>query len=245
MPDAGPRPPDPSEESIRDPLLIDCLLRRAAAERSLVAVRLPGPQAGMTLILGIDRESGELLIDQLAPPEADEALRRTGRLRARIRVNGAEAEFEAEVAGRREAPGGATYRLPLPSEIRYRQRRGHHRVPVPRDLAVAVRYVLGGIEAEGRLCDVSLGGIGLETAAAGADGLAPGETIERCALLLPDRSTVAGPLEVCYVAEPAPNGAVRFGGRFTALDPRDRRRLQRFVAALERDYVRRRSPGTR
>ena len=245
MPAAGPRPPDASEEVIRDPLMIDCLLRRAAAERSLVTVGLPGPQTGLTLILGIDRENGELLIDQLAPPEADEALRRTGRLRARIRAGGAEGEFETEVIGRTETPEGAIYRLPLPSEIRYRQRRDHHRVPVPRNLAVTVRYVLGGAEVAGRLCDVSLGGIGLETMAAEAAGLAPGETIERCALLLPDRSTVAGPLEVCYVAEPAPNGAVRFGGRFTVLDPRDRRRLQRFVAALERDYVRRCNPGAR
>jgi len=243
MPAAVPRPPETSEEVIRDPLLIACLLRRAAAARALVAVDLPGPQAGVTLILGVAPERRELYLDQLAPPEADEVLRRTGRLRARIRITGAEAEFEAEVAGRREAPGGATYRLPLPAEIRYRQRRSHHRVPVPRNLAVAVRYMLGGAEAAGRLCDVSVGGVGLETTAAEAAGLAPGETIERCALLLPDRSTLAGPLEVRYVAEPAPNGVVRFGGRFTALDPRDRRRLQRFVAALERDYVRRCNPG--
>ncbi len=242
---AMPQAPDPTEERIRDPLMVACLLRRAAAARALVAVDLPGPQAGVTMILGVDPERRELHLDQLAPPEADEALRRAGRLRARIRVNGAEAEFEAEVTGRTEGPGGGTYRLPLPTEVRYRQRRSHHRVPVPRNLAVAVRYVLAGAEAAGRLCDVSLGGVGLETKAAAAAGLAPGDAIERCALLLPDRSTVAGPLEVRYVAEPAPNGAVRFGGRFTALDPRDRRRLQRFVAALERDYVRRCNPGTR
>ncbi len=225
---------------LTDPALVLCLLRRAHATRSLVTVELPSGRACVSAILAVDPASGTFLLDELVPGEGHEELRRARRLRARMRVQGVEAEFEATVEAIESRRDGAVYRIPIPATVIYRQRRSHHRVPVPRRLGVTVRFVLpDGREGQGLLCDASLAGIGMEIEAEGGTGLSPRQVLERCELRLPDRSTVAGPLEVRFVGEIASGRRLRVGGRFLRLEPGDRRRLQRFVAALEREYARR------
>ena len=249
MEETSPQTPArPEGDHIEDPAFIACLLRRAAAQRSLVTVTLPSGGRYLSAILEVDLEGGHLLLDGLTPPEGHRQLLQHPELTIHARLRGVEASFQAKIEQFLSDERGPLYRLPLPRRLRYRQRRNHHRVPVPRTLELPVTWRLeeGGEPIQGRLCDLSRAGAGIEVDEAAVPAeVRTGTRLRDCTLALPGGDRIRAEAEVRFVGRPDPAGRVRMGVRLAALDPRDRRRLERAVAWLEREYARRCPRGER
>lgn len=225
-------------ERLTDPAQIVTLLRRASEARDLLTVILPdSPRRYNSAILKVDPEQGVVLLDELNPPEGHERLVAARRLRASCHIRGIELSFQATVSEVGGDAGIAFYRIPLPQELHYHQRRANYRVQVGRGLAIPVYLTLGTDDAlEGQLSDLSAGGLSmrLET----GRSLNRGQRVEQCTIPLPKGDQIRSALEIRYARAEENAKWLRAGARFLDLTRAQQSRIQRFVAQLERELIR-------
>ncbi|HKJ09227.1 MAG TPA: flagellar regulator YcgR PilZN domain-containing protein [Gammaproteobacteria bacterium] len=225
-------------ERITDPGQILTLLRRASDARDLLTIVLAdSPRPYNSAILKVDPEEGCLLLDELNPPDGHQRLVQTRQLRASCRIRGIELSFQATVTEVGGEAGIAFYRVALPPVLQYHQRRADYRVQVGRGLAIPVYLTIESEGTlEGQLSDLSAGGLSmrLET----RRSLERGQRIEQCAIPLPKGEQIRSALEIRY-ARPEENPKwLRTGARFLNLTRAQQSRIQRFVAQLERELIR-------
>ncbi|MEJ2687887.1 MAG: flagellar brake protein [Gammaproteobacteria bacterium] len=225
-------------ERITDPGQIVTLLRRASEARDLLTIVLPdSPKPYNSAILKVDPEEGSLLLDELNPADGHRRLVEARQLRASCRIRGIELSFQATVSEVGGDAGIAFYRVALPPVLHYHQRRAHYRVQVGRGLAIPVYLTIESEGTlEGQLSDLSAGGLSmrLETSLP----LTRGQRIEQCTIPLPKGEQFRAPLEIRF-ARPEENPKwLRAGARFLNLSRAQQSRIQRFVAQLERELIR-------
>jgi len=222
---------------IRDHQLVCTLLRRVSEQRALLRVTLPDSRVTYhSAILRLEPDDGYLVLDELNPRQGHERLLVERRLHASAMVQGAEIRFGAELQAVGEQEAIAFYRVRLPDELVYLQRRASFRVHVPLSAPLAASFQWEEDDPlRGRVTDLSEGGVGVEFSC--HVQLAPGEILP-CELHLPDGERLACDLEVRYAkAEESPQ-RMRMGGRFLELPPQQRKALARLVADLQRELIR-------
>lgn len=233
------REPFSSEERITDPARIAGLLRGLKEEHALISVVVEGePAVYSSAVLEVDPERGYLLLDELSPRRGHERLVQIRLLRVRARVHGIELQFSCPLREIGGASGIAYYYLPIPEMVHYRQRRTHYRVEIGSALVIPVQFECGPQTAiDGAVHDLSVGGVG---AYVQESVLKRGDNVPNCIVRIPHAPPVRGALEVCFVRYEEARGKIRIGGRFLDLPPPQRKALERFVAELERQILRRR-----
>ena len=94
--------------------------------------------------------------------------------------------------------GKPVFNIPIPERVVRADRRLHRRVTIPQISAPTVAFILpGGRKAEGRLADMSAGGIGVIGLAADFN-LRPGTVIRNCLIEIKDSDSVFVDLEIRY-----------------------------------------------
>lgn len=212
---------------------IQALLMRLIAERTPLSVFLPEAGAPFgSLLLGLDGARRQLLADALHPAEGHRRAAPGLPLHVVTRLQGIELRFRTRI----DAVGDDSYRLALPRELDYRQRRRAYRTRVPAAYAIEARLQVEADEPRrARLVDVSIEGVALGMRA--ADAPAPG-TCMRCAIELPV-GTLEAMLEIRSVRyEPSTPGACSVGASFAGLSHEQQRLLGRFTAVLQRRLLR-------
>ncbi len=229
--------PDLSEVSL--PTQIAHILQRLARHHALITVSLPQCEEFFSsTILALDRESGVLSIDELNPEEGHALLLARKRLRISARLKGIAVDFETTLQDVRQEDGIAIYSVALPTLLHYHQRRAHFRAVI--GAAHEVPIVLQtshGRYVEGRVHDISPGGIGALFQRVAADEFQRGERHENCVIELPRGHTVQSTLEVCFVDPSEAPAQLRLGGRFVELSRGNEHVIARFIADLERQRL--------
>lgn len=224
-------------ERITLPAEIALLLQRIHEARVLLSVRLADdPASYLTAIIGCDAARGELLLDELNPRSGHERFVALGRLTAQCKLRGVEMTFDAQLKETIKSENGQLYRTGLPAVVRYLQRRNAYRAPVPIQQGASLTLSAPGRDPiTALICDISRTGIG---ARAAVPGLGEGETWPNCEIALPEGESVRCAIELRYVGSHNTNNYVRIGGRFLELSPEHERIIQRFVAKMERELLR-------
>ena len=214
------------------------LLKRVQAARTVLTVGiLPGDGAYTSSIVDIDEASNRLLLDELSPVEGHKKVAGGTGLRLFGRLDGIEVGFAVEVEVVDESEDIALYRVPLPNQLHYNQRREFHRVRPHHDVQIRIRTAQGQ-SLESSLRDISLGGISVQTRSTGNQSW-----LTNGAMLLCDMSIGKGaarvvtPIEVRHVHRNPTSGTDIVGTRFTGLNPQQRRAVQRYIASIDRDLV--------
>lgn len=214
------------------------LLIRLRDQRSLLTANFRGrSDAFGTLLLAVNPDDNELVFDELAPIDGDRLVRLHGEFRVSGQLDGAEISFPVTVKERDTDGEIASYTAPIPQSIHYHQRRRAFRVEAPpRPNCRVVITTDEGDWFEGVLADISITGIGFRMNGDKALELSRGTRAD-CHIDLPDGS-VETPIEIRFSQPVQGKPFSRMGAHFTRLHPSDRRRIERFVAKLQRRQLR-------
>lgn len=225
-------------ERIANPAQVVALLRRASEGRELLTVVLPDASRPYnSAILEVDSNQGYLLLDELNPVDGHQRLAAGSQLRASCRIRGVELSFGTTVREIGGESGVAYYRVAMPNELHYQQRREHYRVEVGRGLVIPVYLFLDSDgKVEGQLCDLSAGGLRLRLET--TSPVKRGQRIDRCTIPLAKGDELSAALEVRYARFEDNAKWLRIGARFLDLSRAQRNRIRRFVAQVERELIR-------
>lgn len=210
--------------------------------RNLLAVSLAGvDEIYSSTILEVVRAQRYLVLDELSPRIGNLAMIPRRGLLIRARLNNVTLQFHTEVDAAGQEGAASYYRVALPRELLQVQRREHFRACVPMERHVTVHLVSPEqhvVTAE--LRDISVGGFAASLRSGSPFLLTQGTVMERCVIALPDEQRLCGSAEVCYSGATKTGGAYRFGARFLQVDRRDFKRLEQFIAQMDREYKRKR-----
>ncbi len=250
LPESSPQPPsssprrlvssrggDASEVTL--PTQIAHVLQRLTRHHTLITVSLPECENSFSsTILAFDRATGTLSIDELNPEEGHALLLARRVLRVSARLKGIAVDFETTLQEVSQEDGIAIYKVAIPTLLHYHQRRAHFRavIGVAHEVPIILETNEGRV-IEGRVHDISPGGIGALFQQQTPDVLQCGERVEHCVIRLPRNQTVQSALEVCFVDPSEAPAQLRMGGRFVDLTRGNEHLIARFIADLERQRL--------
>lgn len=223
-------------EKIRDPARIITMLAHIEQDHTLLTVALPGSDSLYnSALLGVSRDTGSLLLDELHPHIGHLQLQVVQCAEIRARYRGVELSFTSSLTEVGTTDGVAHYRMSLPELLHYRQRRADHRVKIGNAHIVLVHLSLGETAVHGQLWDISAGGASIRLTEPLPHRLAQGDIIPRCAIELNPAQAISSGLEIRLVRHDESRGQWVLGGRFIGLTPVHRKGIERFVAGLDRE----------
>ncbi len=218
-------------------MLKDCVAARAAVGVTWAETEL----SFSSIILKVETGEHYLLLDELHPKSGHALLTKDTDIVIRGRVSGAKFSFECPVIEIGGQSGVAFYRVPLPTIVRYQQRRVDYRVDlgVSRHISVYFSEVDGRI-VHGDIADLSCSGLRARVKPATLSLLMRGMRLPACTLRLPENVTVSSEAEICHVESHGPTTTASIGARFLDLGTKEERQITRFMKKVEREHLRRR-----
>lgn len=192
-----------------------------------------------TSVLEFDETHGFLYFDELNPINGHRLLVKAGKFKATSYYQGVEISFNAAHIKTTRKEGITRYKARIPNRIYYPQRRRAHRIRVS---ALNPIPFIGNFESHkgelrGHVHDLSNTGIGLIVY-----GFLPtdrDDQLQTCQIVLPKGQTVWFDLRLKFV-EPASQGdRAHIGGVFENIDQKNQKKLERFLAAIERAELKR------
>jgi len=226
-------------EFITLPAQIAGVLKRLQEAHVLLRITIPGEnQAYLSALLELHPLDGYLLLDELNPTEGNAALQRVRRIGVTAQLQGVDISFTTELLDTGSSEQIVFYRLAMPKGLRYQQRRTSYRarINLARDIPVLLTRA-DGVTLEGQLFDISVGGIGTRHKPGKTDLVQQGEVWGECIIRLDGKQEIRSALEVCFIGEDSRSRQMRLGGKFLKLDRLQIRIIENFVAALERDLL--------
>jgi len=228
-------------QQLRERAQVAGLLTRLLDHHTLLTVSMPGVDALYnTAVLAVDPAKARFQLDELNPREGHEMLRPGTTVTVEGRPRGILTRFDAKVLDVGIEHDIYYYDVQFPAEILYYQRREHHRVPVQLALHATISIAGRPVTARARLIDLSVSGIG--AIAISGTGLSHGQEYV-CTLELPERPHLIVPADIRFINTEKTVQQQRFGARFLHVPKHERRTLERFVAELQRDLLRKGTAG--
>jgi len=226
-------------EFITLPAQIAGVLKRLQEAHVLLRITIPGEnQAYLSALLEVHPVDGYLLLDELNPPEGNAALQRARRLGVSAQLRGVDISFTTDLIDTGSSAQIAYYRLAMPQGMRYQQRRTSYRARI--SLARMIPVLLtrdDGTTLEGQLFDISVGGIGTHYKPGKTIDIQQGGVWDECIIRLDGTQEIRSALEVCFIGEDSRSRQLRLGGKFLNLARPQIKIIENFVAALERDWL--------
>jgi c-di-GMP-binding flagellar brake protein YcgR len=226
------------DQSITSRAGITLLLERLRQQHCLLAVRAQSDDATYTsMILEVEQQRRYFVLDALAPATGNSIVAKDRHLHLAARSEGADMAFSGKVTAIGENNGVVYYRVPYPDAIEYRQKRRHHRAVIPPAHSVPILLQTEAKDLiRGELRDISIGGCNIRIIG-GAAELADGDIMSRCIITLPAATRVTATVELCHVSPVGSRRPNRVGARFYNLSPADERRIEQFIAYLDREFA--------
>ena len=185
-------------------------------------------------------DRGYLVLDDLNPAPPAKLLGGAPGVLVRTRLNGVDIGFQTHLVQRGESNGIPFFKAPYPLAIDYPQRRREYRVNVPLAKGIAITVAdSGGRTLRGELRDLSPNGFAARVTRGDFATLEDADGWRgRCEIALTGADPLIAQVEICHVLPSQGRSAPRIGACFIDLDARTERRIERYVAELERQRVR-------
>ena len=225
------------------------ILKKIHKRRAMLSVRIAGATSDPaksynSAILEIkhDGTHGHIIIDELTPKEGHELLLKAGKLKARLQLDGVKISFAATLVSSGNDAGIAFYTLDIPHDMDYLQQRAYHRVrpSLAKPLTANLTHGLidnGETVFQGEIYNLSAGGISIKLKSdAGATTLKPTDILT-CSFTLPPKEEIICKLEVRSIHATNQQNFIRIGVRFHHLPNAVQKLIQRYIATLEREQL--------
>jgi len=231
-------------ENITDNVRITGLLKRLLEQRALLTVSIDGQSQQFTsAIFKISANNSVFYLDGFKPGYEHLLLKTNPCINIRAQLDGIRIAFDAGIADIGEQEGLPYYKLNIPKNLEYYQRRASVRVALgaAQPLPVSLKSAEGGV-LEGTIADLSLGGLRIRFAKNIPEHIQPGQHF-RCRFSLPPDNKQAFSSELVVRGVKRRDNktkAVFIGGQFTDTAKRDEHQIQRAVMFLQRTLQQRR-----
>lgn len=224
---------------IKDAEEIRALLNKIFKKRSLLTVTIGGNEScyGST-ILEINSDEQYLVIDELNPLDGHEQLEEGSKLKINTQQEGALVRFTAEVIAIGGNDDAAYYKIPVPKKIEFHQRRNTYRVYVGINETIPVSLKNEEeVVISAELRDISLGGVSLRVKEVSHAPLQKGDLIPTCVITASNQRKIKASLNICHIERMRETGMLRVGAQFVSMSKFDLRELENFIAAMEREMI--------
>lgn len=226
---------------------IRTLLRRLSEQRCLLTAYFDdGRRFLLTAILGFSEDGRYLVLDASPDQDINERTLRAERLLCSSQLDRVELRFGTGPAEMIRHEGLPAFRVPVPTSMRYLQRREYYRllVPVTHTLDCTISFPADerrhAQAVKARVIDISLGGVALLVPPEAKDEFAPGQMLPDCRLDLPDTGRIEATLRICHVFETTDGRGLprtQAGCEFVALAPAAQSMVQRYILRVERERI--------
>lgn len=228
-------------EQVTEPHRLLALLKNLQSKRTLLSARIDDQSRYYTTtLLKIDPQSQLIYLDELVPRTGHERLQSGCVLHVVGLLSGVPTYFTTPVISVDEQEGIAFYRVALPEQIDYQQKREFFRVRIGPKLNLGVRLTRteGAVMLSGRLLDISLGGFG--ALLPDNSQLKELDFVTVNALDLPEKKIISCTAQICHIQRPQlrnTNG-LQIGANFNELSSKAEQTLFQAILLLERAQIR-------
>ncbi len=193
-----------------------------------------------SVIRSIDSSLQQLHFDQVSDARGHEAISNSKEIIADATLQGIRVHFRCKrLSNDRDNQGHGYYAVAFPGQLYYFQRRDTYRIRLWQSFISFSGLGPQGQLLEGRLFDLSLGGLGLHTAL--NTNISRGQQITKGEFELLDQTPFICNLEIGHVHHDRKGGISQVGCRFIDMPQQEIQRLARKIAQLEREQLQRRS----
>lgn len=226
---------------LTDPYKIKSLLKEIEAASPLCTIIIESTDEQFSSsILDIQVENNQIILDELLPAHGNKLLLTENKLKLSTIYNGIRLAFNLSNITPGSSRGIAYYKTTIPDRIYYPQRRGSPRIQI-----TSLSILFSGISARtkatvgGSIFDLSREGIGIN-APNNIARLQRGDVLKNCRISI-DNQTIDFDLSIRFVKTSNQGaGKTLVGGYFENLPSKNRNKLERFIATLEREEIRNR-----
>ncbi len=218
---------------------INHILKKVYSKHSLLTVTIePSDECFGSTIIEINNDENYLVIDEFYPEDGHNQIVDGKQLSFNAHLSGAFVHFFGKVDAIGENTRAAYYKIGMPEEIEYYQRRNTYRIttsisdPIPVNLITEDEVL---IKAE--LRDISHGGMCLRVNATSHVSINGGDYIPTCLIQVGNDQKILNSLNICHVEMIKESGSLRIGAEFAAISKIDRRELEHFIAYMERAII--------
>ncbi|MGB1800059.1 MAG: flagellar brake protein [Gammaproteobacteria bacterium] len=218
---------------------IQHLFKQINSKHSLLSILLDNSDEyyGSTII-EINNEKNYLVIDELYPIEGHKKIEVSSRLLINTQYKGAFVNFTGIVEAIGENDKAAYYKIAMPAEVEYHQRRNTYRIATSVSETIPVTLVNeDDIMIKGELRDISHGGLCIRINALSHLSLASDDYIPTCLIHVESGQKILTSVNVCHVEKINETGSLRIGAEFANISKIDRRELEHLIAKLERAII--------
>lgn len=218
---------------------IQHLFKRVSQKHVLLSVQFDSfdEYYGSTII-EINNKENYLVIDELYPKQGHEKIKIETHLNFNTQYQGAFVNFSATIEAIGENEKAAYYKIGMPEEVEYHQRRNTYRIATSISEPIAVTLVdEDDIMIKGELRDISHGGLCLRVNALPHITLASEDYIPTCLIQVNNRQKILSSINICHVEKVSETGSLRIGAEFANMSKIDRRELEHLIATLERAII--------
>jgi c-di-GMP-binding flagellar brake protein YcgR len=218
---------------------INHLLKKIFLKHSLLTITIgSSDECYGSTILQINNDDKYLVIDELHPEKGHDKIKVGTSISFNANYAGASVYFIGTVEAIGENKKAAYYKIGMPEEIQYHQRRNTYRITTTISEPVAVNLVNENevlIKAE--LRDISHGGVCLRVNPASHISISGGDVIPTCLIQVNEERKILSSLNICHVEVIKETGSLRIGAEFLNMSKLDQRELEHFIASLERAVI--------
>lgn len=223
------------------------VLRSLQKHRSPLTITFRGhaKQTYTSIVLKVDLDEGYFILDEIAPPSGHQRVMDGGIFSIQANDKGVQVAFgNNKVVGAGRNDGAAIYKIPLPKQLLYKQRRDAYRAHIA--LADQVEVKLISYERQkplvGRIIDISSTGCKIEFPYLVDPAFEDMEVFDEVSFDLPEAefdTSVLCAAEARRAVYFEDKHTTQCGFRFLNPDGRNQREIDRFVAYLQREARRR------
>ncbi len=215
------------------------ILTSVQKARSAITIKFEDNDRYYTsLILKTDLDEGYFIIDEIAPEDGHRFAQSHKPFSIRGSHNGVSLFFRPNIiAGTGIQDSIAFYKIRLPKEMLYQQRRSAFRALVARALGVEACATSRerGTTFEGQLHDISISGCRINFEGEIDPEFNRGEVFKSCRILLSDGSIIECPLTLKHATYIRDWKETTCGFQFEGLDKYEVKSIDRFVYFLQRE----------
>jgi len=232
--------PSSNPNFLTDQKKIQSLLKEIEQASPLCTITFEGStEKFSSSILDIQLDNKQIILDELLPAHGNSLLKKTTKLKLSTLHKGIHLAFKLEHMTSGSSRGITYYKTEIPDRVFYPQRRTSPRIQITSmsipfsGISERTQVSIGGL-----VYDLSRGGVGVSC----PNNIARfqrGDLLKNCRITIDDQ-TINFDLAVRFVKTSSGTRKTLVGGYFENIPSKSKNKIERFVAAIEREEIRNR-----
>lgn len=218
---------------------IASLLKKIYSHHSLLTVSLDSSEAcyGSTII-EINNDEHYIVVDELYPTDGHNLIKVDTKISVSAHHAGAFVNFSGTIEAIGSNEDAAYYKIGIPKEVEFHQRRNTYRVATSISDPIVVNLLNEeDVLISAELRDISLGGVCLRMKDLPHIQIRDGEHIPTCLIKISDDRKILSSINICHVERIKETGSLRIGAEFASISNFDQRELEHLIATLDREII--------